>query len=343
VSQGAQCEGGGILQVHATRQCNLSCAHCYSLSSPSERDALSPELVCRLIEDAAHLGFNVVSLSGGEPLVYAGLDEVIATAAACNARVNLVSNGILVCSPRYERHAGRFSVVALSLDGMPERHNAIRGSAKSFEQVKAAAATLREQRQPFGIIHTLCSESMDEIEEIAALASDWGASLLQLHPLEVAPGRPNPPQMTPLSVDERLDAFLLTEILAERFPQMRLQLDLVHREIAHRLPQAIHGAPLREPAAPRELVLEETGRLVPLTYGLDRAWTVTDIRRRSLAAAWPGYLEATWTGLRRRLRAACIAVARGRHGEVVAWHSTVRQYAEHTPKEEPVYFSRAAA
>jgi MoaA/NifB/PqqE/SkfB family radical SAM enzyme len=343
VSQGAQCESGGILQVHATRQCNLSCAHCYSLSSPSERDALSPELVCRLIEDAAHLGFTVVSLSGGEPLVYAGLDEVIATAAACGSRVNLVSNGILICSPRYERHSGRFSVVALSLDGLPERHNAIRGSAKSFEQVKAAAANLRGQCQPFGIIHTLCSESLDEVEEVAALASDWGASLLQLHPLEIAPGRPNPPRMTPLSADERLDAFLLTEILAERFPQMRLQLDLVHREIARQLPEAIHGAPLRESMAPRELVLEETGRLVPLTYGLDRAWNVTDIRRRSLAAAWPGYLEGPWTDLRRRLRAACIAVARGRHGEVVAWHSTVRQYAERPQRDEPVYFRRAAA
>ncbi len=343
MSQRAQCEGGGILQIHATRQCNLSCAHCYSLSSPSERDALSPELVCRLIEDAAQLGFNVVSLSGGEPLIYAGLDEVIATAAACGSRVNLVSNGILISSPRYERHAGRFSVVALSLDGLPERHNAIRGSAKSFEQVKAAAAILREQRQPFGIIHTLCSESMDEVEEVAALASDWGASLLQLHPLEIAPGRPNPPQMTPLSADERLDAFLLTEILSERFPGMRLQLDLVHREIARQLPQAIHGAPLREPMAPRELVLEETGRVVPLTYGLDRAWTVTDLRRRSLASAWPDYLQLPWPDLRRRLRAACIAVARGQHGEVVAWHSTVRQYSERTQREEPVHFSRAAA
>ena len=343
MNQRAQCEGGGILQVHATRQCNLSCAHCYSLSSPSERDALSPELVCRLIEDAAQLGFNVVSLSGGEPLVYAGLDEVIATAVACGSRVNLVSNGILICSPRYERHAGRFSVVALSLDGLPERHNFIRGSAKSFEQAKAAADILREQRQPFGIIHTLCSESMDEVEEVAALASDWGASLLQLHPLEIAPGRPNPPRMTPLSADERLDAFLLTEILSDRFPDMRLQLDLVHREIARRVPQAIHGAPLKGPMTPRELVLEETGRVVPLTYGLDRAWTVTDIRRRSLATAWSDYLQSPWPDLRRRLRAACLAVARGQYGEVVAWHSTVRQYSERTRWEEPVYFSRAAA
>jgi hypothetical protein len=95
--------------------------------------------------------------------------------------------------------------------------------------------------------------------------------------------------------------------------------------------------------APRELVLEETGRVVPLTYGLDHAWTVTDLRRRALASAWPDYLRSAWPDLRRRLRAACLAVARGRHGEVVAWHGTVRQYAERPPREEPIYFSRAAA
>ena len=328
MSQGAHCARTGILQLHPTTRCNLSCVHCYSHSSPNQRHALPPDLVCRLIEDATSLGFGVISLSGGEPLIYDGLDEVVATATASGAHINLVSNGILIRSPRYERHAGRFSVVALSLDGLADRHNLIRGSTKSFEQVRAAAAVLRGQGQPFGIIHTLCSESIDEVEEVAEFASGWGASLLQLHPLELAGRKVEGPKMTPLSAEERLDAFLLSEILTERFPNMRIQLDMVHREIAHRWPNAIHGAPLKEQMVPRELVLEESGRVVPLTYGLHPNWAVTDIRRRSLAASWTGYLQAHWIGLRRHLRSACIAVARGRHGEVVAWHSIVRQYSE---------------
>ena len=336
MTQGAHCERTGILQLHPTTRCNLACAHCYSHSSPNQRNAVPADLLCRLIEDAAGLGFGIVSLSGGEPLIYDGLTEVIATAVALGLRINLVSNGILICSPRYERHAHRFSVVALSLDGLANRHNEIRGSAKSFAQVRTAAAVLRGQGQPFGIIHTLCSESIDEVEEIAELASSWGASLLQLHPLELAGRNVESPKMTPLSAEERLDAFLLSEILAERFPNMRIQLDMVHREIARRLSSAIHGAPLREPMVPRELVLEEAGRVVPLTYGIDPLWTVTDIRRRSLAASWNDYLRAPWVGLRRRLRNACIAVARGRHGEVVAWHSIVRQYSERVTTAIPL-------
>jgi len=328
--QSAHDDCSGIIQVHATTRCNLACAHCYSHSSPNSTAALPADLVCRAVEDAAQLGFRIVSLSGGEPLVYEGLEDIVATVKRCGSRVNLVSNGILIRSPRYERLAGSFSIVALSLDGLRDRHNAIRRSEKSFGQVKAAAAALGSQGQTFGLIHTLCSESLDEIEEIAELASDWGARLFQLHPFEPVGRDLGAVKMTPLNYEERLDAYLLAEILQERFPGMRIQLDLVHREIARRLPLAIHGAPLREPMIPRELVLEETGRLVPLTYGLDRAFAVTDIRSASLESAWSRYLDTGWPALRKRLRLACVAVARGRYGDVVAWHEVVRRHGAAT-------------
>lgn len=342
--QSAHDDCSGIIQVHATTRCNLSCVHCYSHSSPSASASLPADLVSRAIEDAAQLGFRIVSLSGGEPLVYDGLDEIVATVKRCGSRVNLVSNGILIRSSRYERLAGNFSIVALSLDGLPERHNAIRGSDKSFDQVKAAAATLRGDGQAFGLIHTLCSESLDEIEEIAALASDWGARLFQLHPFEPVGRDLGAVQMTPLSAEERLDAYLLAEILQERFPNMRIQLDLVHREIARRIPLAIHGAPLKEAMVPRELVLEETGRLVPLTYGLDRSFAITDIRSAPLDSAWTRYLDTGWPALRQRLRRACVAVARGQYGEVAAWHEVVRHYsAAASDSTLPLRFQRLAA
>jgi len=342
--QSAHDDCGGIIQVHATTRCNLACAHCYSHSSPSATAVLAADLVCRTIEEAAQLGFRIVSLSGGEPLVYDGLDDIVATVKRCGSRVNLVSNGILIRSSRYERHAGSFSVVALSLDGLAERHNAIRGSEKSFDQVKAAAATLRGHGQAFGLIHTLCSESLDEIEEIAGLASDWGARLFQLHPFEPSGRDLGAVKMTPLSAEERLDAFLLAEMLQEQFPNMRIQLDLIHREVARRVPAAIHGAPLNEPMVPRELVLEETGQLVPLSYGLDRAFAVTDIRSASLDSSWSHYLETGWPAFRRQLRRACVAVARGKYGEVAAWHEVVREYAA-APSAPPVplRFERLAA
>jgi len=289
---------------------------------------LRPDRIGGAIQDAAALGFNVVSLSGGEPLVYDGLEEVIDAARHVGSRVNLVSNGILIRSSRYERLAGSFGIVALSLDGLPERHNATRGSARSFESVRAAAEELRRSNQPFGIIHTLCSESMPEMEALTELVSDWGASLLQLHPFEPSGRGASSAGMSVLAEEERLDAFLLAAVLQGDFPHLRIQLDLVHRDVARRMPAAIHGAPLREPLKPRELVLQDDGRVVPLTYGIDSAWTVADLSRERLSTGWASFIETRWLDLRRRLRRACVATARGRHGEVVAWHAVVRGYAE---------------
>jgi len=321
-------DGPRILQVHLTRVCNLACAHCYSSSSPLARTSLPVDTVIGAIEDAAALGFDVVSLSGGEPLVYDELSDVIDAAHRAGSRVNLVSNGILIRSNRYERLAGKFSVVALSLDGLSRRHNAIRGSATSFDAVRAAASELRDSDQPFGIIHTLCSESMDELEELAAIVSDWGASLLQLHPFERSGRGRTSVSMTELSDAERLDALLLAGVIQGAYPHIRIQLDLVHREIARWIPAAIYGSALDHPLEPRELILQDDGRVVPLSYGIDSAWTVAHLGRERLSSGWTSFIQTRWPRLRRELRRACIATARGRHGEVVAWHALARRYAE---------------
>ena len=341
----AECGSVGILQVHPTRFCNLACAHCYSSSSPSVRERLPAHAIVGAIEDAAALGFGVVSLSGGEPLAYHDLGIVVDAALSVGSRVSLVSNGLLIGSRQYEALAGKFHLVALSLDGLEDRHNTIRRSTKAFAAVREAANTLRRSQQPFGIIHTLSSESLPEIEALAQLAADWGASLLQLHPFEPAgrgaglsgvSGLSGLSGMTALSSDDRLDAYLLAALLQARFPELRVQLDLVHRDVARYLPAALHGASPREPLTPHELVLQDDGRIVPLTFGLDPAWAVANLNEERLSAAWPSFLDTTWPQLRRRLRTACIATARGHHGDIVAWHALVRQYAQ-TPARAPLF------
>jgi MoaA/NifB/PqqE/SkfB family radical SAM enzyme len=314
-----------VLQIHLSRRCNLACAHCYSNSAPTASDTLDPALVSAAIGDAASLGFRTVSLSGGEPLLYEALDRVVESAEAHGLAINLVTNGFAVPSKRFSQLADKFGVIALSLDGPEARHNRVRGTARAFHRVELAARELRAAGHCFGILHTLTRESLPDLEETVAIAADWGAAIVQIHPFERAGRGLDAAGMTTLGPEERLDALLLSALLADQFPLLRIHLDLVHRDVARRAPETIHGAPLRRPQLPRELVVQEDGSVVPLTYGLDRAWQVTNLNSLSLRAAWPGFIEHSWPQLRRRLRAACIAVARGVHGEVASWHETLRQ------------------
>ena len=317
--------GDGILQVHPTRLCNLACQHCYSASSPRLPGALGADLVSRAIEDAAGLGYSTVSLSGGEPLLYAGMDEILQAARRAGSRVNLVSNGILIASPRYRRRAGAFGIVALSLDGLEERHNRIRGSAQSFSQVRRAAGILRDDGQAFGLIHCLTAESVEEIEEIAALAAEWGAALLQLHPFETAGRGAAAVGMTPPAAQDRLLVYLLARLLQAQYPQMRIQVDLVHRDVARHVPEAFDAGRGSGERPPRELVLRDDGLLLPLDYGLPAHWAVADLRRQRLSEAWGPFMETRWPRLQRRLREVALGIARGRHGEISVWHGLMRE------------------
>jgi len=66
------------VQIHPTLRCNLLCMHCYSNSGPHARAELPVAAVCQTIVDASALGYEVVSWSGGEPLLYGGLTQALA-------------------------------------------------------------------------------------------------------------------------------------------------------------------------------------------------------------------------------------------------------------------------
>ena len=53
-----------ILQIHPSLRCNLACRHCYSVSGPQASLELDAATVTAAIEDAAALGYRVVSVSG---------------------------------------------------------------------------------------------------------------------------------------------------------------------------------------------------------------------------------------------------------------------------------------
>ena len=69
-----------VIQIHPTRHCNLQCLHCYSLSGPDAREAIDIATLTAAVTDAAAAGYEVVGVSGGEPLLYGELRALLAPA-----------------------------------------------------------------------------------------------------------------------------------------------------------------------------------------------------------------------------------------------------------------------
>jgi MoaA/NifB/PqqE/SkfB family radical SAM enzyme len=83
------------------RRCNLSCAYC------NEYDDYSPpvptETLRRRVDLLRGLGVEVVTISGGEPLLHPELDEVIRHIRRRGMIAGLITNGFLLTAERIQR------------------------------------------------------------------------------------------------------------------------------------------------------------------------------------------------------------------------------------------------
>ncbi len=296
-----------VLQIHVSRRCNLQCLHCYSSSGPAERDEVPVGLFLQAITDAAAEGYNAVGISGGEPLMYRPLRELLVHARACGMVTTVTTNGMLLDPRRIESLRDAACLVAISLDGTPESHNRMRGSAQAFPQMARRLPQLRASGIPFGFIFTLTQHNSHEIEWVTRFALAEGAGLLQIHPLELV-GRAAlrlgaaSPDATELSYAV-LGVARAQDIAGD---QLRVQLDVAGRDAMKETPERVFAGdgwpvsecPLSELLSP--LIIEADGTVVPIEYSFGRRYALGrlhDARLPELAARWRRTAQSTFQHL----------------------------------------------
>src|SRR5215471_3640909 len=213
-----------VLHLHPTRRCNLECLHCYSESGPGERETIAADLAASAVASAARLGYTMLSVSGGEPLMYAGLWRVLDEAARAGMIRAVVTNGVNLTPSIAGRLRDAVDVVAVSLDGRPDRHNRLRNHPAAFARLEQGLAALRARDVRFKLLCSVGPDSLADLTWAAAYAVEQGAAALQIHPIEPA-GR-----AAWLEADEAPDETALKAYLvAERLRQIwngRLQVDV---------------------------------------------------------------------------------------------------------------------
>ena len=279
-----------VLQVHPSRRCNIACTHCYSSSGPKVREELRLELLSNCLEDAVGLGYRQLAVSGGEPLLYGPLPELLACARGLGMVTTMTSNGMLITPARWEPIAALVDVLAISIDGTPGEHDEIRGRSGAFARTVANLGVVRSAGARFGFIFTLTQYNADSLEFVVRLAAEHGARSVQVHPLTLH-GR----AATTLS-GARPDG---TELVAALLEATRLggELGVVVHVDAVTIDQLLeyrdHLVPDRPvtaliDAAPI-LVVDADGSVVPLTHEVSRTLalgSLADARLDVLAHDW---------------------------------------------------------
>ncbi len=286
-----------ILQIHPTRLCNLRCLHCYSSSGPNERGELGAPLLRQAIADAAGLGYNVLSISGGEPLLYPHLASLCREARRHHMLATAVTNGTVITRERIAEWSGLLDMVAISLDGAPERHNRMRGSAQAFARMEAGLGLLRNAGIPFAFVFTLTRDNLHDLKWAAGYAVANGALLLQVHPLEEAGRACSDLSGQDLPGRQMATAWMMVEYLRELHRgKLAIHLDSISR---YQLPNA--SSFLDDTVSP--LVIEDDGEVVPLRYGFPRGFAFGSLHCRTLAEMVPAWQQCHATAFRDLYRA----------------------------------------
>ncbi len=124
-----------VVVWNCTRQCNLSCVHCYASAgnhkSPGEMDTKAGTA---FIDDLATFGVPVILFSGGEPLLRKDFFKLADYARQQGLRIALSTNGTLITREIAERIRNiGFAEVGISLDGIGAKNDRFRGQNGAYE------------------------------------------------------------------------------------------------------------------------------------------------------------------------------------------------------------------
>jgi len=175
------------VHLHPTQQCNLSCIHCYSSSSPNANQVLDIDDVCNSLKLMREEGYTTLSLSGGEPFLYPKLAKLLDYARTLEFRIIAITNGIRI-RPKYLPLIEQIDSIGVSLDGPADLHNEIRGHPDAYMIAIRALDYLCNIGKPTSLAYTVSRRSLASIPEIIELAAGKQIKSVQLRPL-VSAGR----------------------------------------------------------------------------------------------------------------------------------------------------------
>lgn len=163
--------------IEITNCCNMKCKHCMNWSFENNNKGFEKEDILKLIDDLHNNKTEKIYISGGEPLLYQYIDDVILYANSLGMKVTLATNGIEV--PKHIQAIRKGSqLVSISLDGIGKTHDKLRGVSGAFENCVKAFKILKENNVKTKISTMIWNENIDELEDIILFAKDYGVSKL---------------------------------------------------------------------------------------------------------------------------------------------------------------------
>lgn len=175
------------LQWHVTAKCEQDCMHCYLYENPTYERELKNELSfeesCKIIDDFSNTFDNWgmptwISFTGGDPLTRKDIFDLISYARERGIGIGILGNpnhlDYSTAMKLKEEGVTRYQV---SIDGLEETHDRLRGRKGLFKDTIRAIHVLEEAGIPSVVMSTVSKENADELIEVIRTVAKEGVSI----------------------------------------------------------------------------------------------------------------------------------------------------------------------
>ena len=126
-----------IAYLELTRECNLRCKHCLNNSGKLMLNQLNLKELKKLVQDLIDAGIQEIRFTGGEPLMYDGIYDLIKLADDNGVCTSIGTNATLVTEKiAIKLKEAGLKKVVVSIDGTKEMHDSIRGIGSYEKAIK---------------------------------------------------------------------------------------------------------------------------------------------------------------------------------------------------------------
>ena len=163
------------LFLELTLQCNERCFHCGSRCTAEPGDLLSLEEYRRILDEVKE-DFDIsriqLCITGGEPLLRRDFFEILGYAHELGYKWGMTTNATLITREVAHRLAEcGMRTVSVSIDGLPETHDRLRGLPGAYEAAMRGIRNLIEEDafQHVQVTTVVNHENIGELEELFAV------------------------------------------------------------------------------------------------------------------------------------------------------------------------------
>ena len=161
--------------IKLTENCQARCISCDYWKSRWQ-DAISTDRAVTLLNEINALGITGLRFTGGEPLLRRDFFEVMKRSHAARFKsITVQTNGLLLKKLHKEINDSPITKIAVSIDGLKETNDQIRGIRGYFDLGIEGIKLLRNKEVVLSV--TLNKLSVAELKGLAAAATEVGAKL----------------------------------------------------------------------------------------------------------------------------------------------------------------------